>query len=391
MEYSVKHLSQEELYILLETYSDNYLNIPIQKDPNHFSSKAKGFRLNKLPKHLLHKLYYDEINKEPNSSLVGHLIDNMTERFDDIGISDLIESFKGNVLELSSQIEYMIAESNLNVSPHTILLACKYECSAEEINAIKAYRKCIVKLSEQQQKIFDEKCTLLQNQTGEQLKNQEARALEKYRNIENKLHTSQNDLSECEAKIKLANTEINSLNNSLVETKRNIDNLKLQLRNHDDLSKKVLTQRNEIISFNEQITYLNSIIQELQSKALAPDDAFEITKEIIDDLKATSLTDGELKRVFHETFDKDMSVVDAWVKLSDIDNNTIISVYTAMKENRIMGSNIEELDTIENNVCIRYAIIKSLKVLFYRFLEQAAQNSKIEQHFQSEDNDTLSF
>lgn len=383
MIYSVKQLSKEEFLILLEAFSDNYLLIPIFKAPKRFESKVKGFRLKKLPKNILHMLYYNEIHGAKNSLLEEHLITYLTKCFDDAGISDLVENFNGTVFELSVQIESLISKSNLNISPHIVLMVSRYDCSQEVINTIKVYHNYIVTLMTQQKVAYEAFFAELKKHFEEETKDQEEKFSQKHKEIEKKLIESQNNLHDCECERERTAIEVTRLNNTITETKRLVDTLRSQLHDYDALNKKAADQRTEISSLNEQIEKLNAIIQNLETKVLSPDDILDICREVLDDLTAAGIDEQELKKIAHETFTNNMSIVDAWALLEELDKKTIEEVFSEMKKGRVSDSRIRDLDNIENNVYIRYMIIKSLKVIFFRFLEQNIQESSIKKHFQN--------
>lgn len=385
MDYSIKQLSKEEFLVLLEAFSDSYLLISIVKAPKRFESKVKGFRLKKLPKNILHMLYYNEIHGAKNSFLEEHLITNLTECFDDAGISDLVENFKGTVFELSTQLESLISKSNLNISPHTVLLVSGYDCSQEDINTIKVYHNFIIAVTTQQKVDCEASCTELKKHFEEETKDQEQKFSQKYKELERNLQECKNTLHDCEYEKDRSAVETSRLNNTITETKRLVDTLRSQLRDYDALNKKATDQCAEISSLNEQIEKLNAVIQNLETKVLSPDDVLDICREVLDDLTAAGLDERELKKIAHETFTDDMSIVDAWTLLEEFDQKTIEEVFSEMKKGRVSDSRIRDLDNIENNVYIRYMIIKSLKVIFFKFLEQNIQKSSIRKHFQSEE------
>ena len=385
MDYSVKQLSKEEFLVLLEAFSDSYLLIPIVKAPKRFESKVKGFRLKKLPKNILHMLYYNEIHGDKNSVLEEHLITNLTECLDYAGISDLVEGFKGTVFELSTQLELLISKSNLNISPHTVLMVSKYDCSQEDINTIKVYHNYLVTITTQQKVAYEASFTELKNHFQEETKDQGQKFSQRYKEIEKKLIECQNNLHDYECEREHSAIEVTRLNNTITETKRLVDTLRSQLRDYDALSKKATDQRAEISSLNEQIEKLNVVIQNLETKVLSPDDILDICREVLDDLTATGIDEQELKKIAHETFTNDMSIVDAWTLLEEFDKKAIEEVFSEMKRGSVSDSHIRDLDNIENNVYIRYMIVKSLKVIFFRFLEQNTQKSSIREHFQSEE------
>ena len=385
MDYSIKQLSKEEFLILLETFSHSYLSLPIIKAPKLFEAKVKGFRFNKLPKNILHMLYYDDIYGAQNSILEKHLISNMSTCFNETGISDLLENFKGTVFELSAELECLISKNNLTISPHTVLLVCAYDCSSEDINTIKVFHNYINMVTSQEKAAHEVSCAELKKHFEEEVKELEQNSSQKYKELEKKYQVCQSNLHDTIGERDHLASEIIHLNNTLTETTRLVDTLRSQLRDYDALSKKSNDQQAEISHLNEQIEKLNSAIQSLETKVLSPDDALDICQEVLDDLTSADLDERELKKIVHEAFTNDMSVVDAWKYLEDADRKNIEAVYSEMEKGLVSDSRIGELDSIENNVYIRYMIIKSLKVLFFRFLEQNIQKSSIKKPFQSEE------
>ena len=385
MKYSVKQLSKEELLVLLESFSGSYLSIPIIKAPKLFESKTKGFRLNKLPRNILHMLYYDDIIGSQNSILEKHLISNMSTCFNETGISELLENFRGTVLELAAQLEIIISKNDLKISPHTILLVCEYDCSSEDINTIKAFHNYIITVTTQQKSAHETSYSELKKHFEEEAKEQEQKSSFKYKDLEKKYQTSLQNFNDCMNERDRLVLDVKHLTNNLTETTRLVDTLRYQLRDYDTLSKKATDQHNEILYLNEQIEKLNDIIQNLETKVLSPDDVLDICQEVLADLNSADLEERELKKIALDIFSDDLSIVDAWKLLDDIDKKNIENVYNEMEKRRVSDSRITDLDSIENNVYIRFMIIKSLKVVFFRFLEQNMQKSNIKKPFQSEE------
>lgn len=385
MKYSVKQLSKEEFLVLIESFSGSYLSIPIIKAPKLFESKTKGFRLNKLPRNILHMLYYDDIFGSQNSILEKHLISNMSTCFNETGISELLENFRGTVLELAAQLEIIISKNDLKISPHTILLVCEYDCSSEDINTIKAFHIYNITVTTHQKSTHETTCSELKKHFEEEAKEQEQKSSFKYKDLEMKYQTSLQNFNDCMNERDRLVLDVKHLNNNLTETTRLVDTMRYQLRDYDTLSKKAADQHTEILYLNEQIEKLNDVIQNLETKVLSPDDVLYICREVLDDLNSADLEERELKKVALNIFSHDLSIVDAWKLLGDIDKKNIENVYSEMEKGRVSDSRITDLDSIENNVYIRFMIIKSLKVVFFRFLEQNIQKSNIKKPFRSEE------
>jgi hypothetical protein len=352
MEYSIKKLSKDNFYLLLDTCQENELRYPLTKNPKHFAPMAKGFRLNKLPKNILYKIYYEEINKSANNLLEELLLKCIKDQINLTKIPEIIDNFNGNIYELGISLEKEIRNNGLNISPHILLIIGKLPCEELDLNLIKDYhnyyKECISEEVAKQSATYEEQIKELRTIVDDN-------ALE----------------------IKHSKYNISEQDKKIVESNHENDALKLQLNDYD-LTKQFLT--------GQQIDEMKATIQELEYKSLSADDFLEICHTIIHDLRKTGIQESDLRANLRKLFDSSLTIADVWKIIIEKSQKKIDLIISEMAENHVNAKNIEELDDIENGICSQYLIIKSMRALFLKYLEKGASRRTIDTLFKNKVN-----
>lgn len=116
MDISLHHLTKDELYDLLDSFSESFLSQPLVKNPEHFAQATKGFRINKLPKSKLYSIYYNEISGFPGCPLELFLVTFLEKLFCDMSIPDLFTADDVDDFSLGLLIETAIRKSKILIN-----------------------------------------------------------------------------------------------------------------------------------------------------------------------------------------------------------------------------------------------------------------------------------
>ena len=116
MDISLHHLTKDELYELLDSFSKSFLSQPLVKNPEHFAQATRGFRINKLPKSKLFSIYYNEISSFPGCPLEQFLVSFLEKLFSDMSITDLFTADNADDFSLGLLIEAAIRKSKISIN-----------------------------------------------------------------------------------------------------------------------------------------------------------------------------------------------------------------------------------------------------------------------------------
>lgn len=64
----------------------------------------------------------------------------------------------------------------------------------------------------------------------------------------------------------------------------------------------------------------------------------------------------------------DHNVTAIWEKMSDINASIIEDIETAMRNNIVTTDSIDKCDEVENNILVKYIILKAIKSLYFEYL-----------------------
>lgn len=408
MNYTFKYFNSDELIDFLKVYPYGDLCKFISDNSKHFRTAIKGFRPNKLPPAILYKIYCDEIFNSPGSLTEKYVINIARFNFKDTKIEKLIDIKDDNLLITSIKIEEEIREKGLTVSSKHILKLAGIEIDDDISNLIDSINNLITKEKEKSELEATNKCkTLFDNELQNINKKyndcSEERNTLKTKNKElikalelctNKLNKQMSENSKLVNKSSELEQQINNIKNELEGNtiiKRKFDKLKVdnqnyikkvqglsknneklneQIKNHSIEKEKsdFLEKENEL--FKKEINELNNEIEVLERRQLHINVVKQLSMELLDDLKTENITEKEFIKEAKRYFSSDENITESWEKLNALEKDRLKTVAKKMKINEVTDVDIGILDDIENYIQYKYIIIKGLKIIFYKFLEQ---------------------
>lgn len=415
MNYTFKYFNNDELIDFLKVYPYGDLCKFISDNSKHFRSEIKGFRPNRLPPTLLYKIYCNEIFSSPNSLLEKYVINIAKFNFKDTKIEELIDTMDDNILITSFKIEEEIREKGLTVSSKHILKLAGLEIDDDIINLIDSLNQLVSKEKERSALEATNKCRSLydndlQNVNKKYKSCLEERKIQKTKNIEliksldlctNKLNKqiSKNSKlvdmsSELEQKVNELNDELKKFitikgkfNDLKIENENYtrkiqrlsncIDELKNQIIDHDVDKERLDILKKETELYKNTINELRNENEALERSQLHIDVVKQLSLELLDDLQTENISEKDFIKEAKRYFSSEEDIKESWEKLNNLEINELISIEEKMRKNKVTNEDIHILDDIENYVQYKYIIIKGLKIVFYKFLEQESMQKTV--------------
>lgn len=94
----------------------------------------------------------------------------------------------------------------------------------------------------------------------------------------------------------------------------------------------------------------------------------KLVMDTIEDLKENYMLEADQFDEIINSIDGDHSIIAIWKKLSDINAGIIEDVEAAMRSNILTVDIIDRCDEMENNILIKYIILKAIKSLYFEYL-----------------------
>lgn len=382
MDYSVKHLSYDELKEFLLCFPYNILSMPIVKNEKHFSKQklAKGFRANKIPMLRLAQIYYDEIQSVIDTPLESFLISSSKHNLENTQIEQIIDDCDDkNILETSCKVEGEIIKAGLTISPKHVFWLANKPISENEAKIMDSYHNLIIKKLKEEKEECSEKLSIEYKEKYTELENQ-------YFIVNSEITTERNRVRDLNGIIKQKDAMINAKDNETQALNQRISKLATDLKvakekvaEFDEIKGKAIMLKSNSEKLERIIDELNNQIAVLQEKTLDPEMIKDICVEVLEDLRTSENEDFTMKA--KEFFMKDEMLNESWRRMSNDATNKIENIIHKMKLDDIKQDDIEILDVIENYIYFSFMIIKGLKVVFYRYLEQETNRSELKSVF----------
>lgn len=390
MKYTLHTLKADYIIELFDLIPDSIFHALIGKHDKYFKKNKSfsGFRVNKAPRKLIYKVFADEIYSKSNIMIEKDLIDILKVNIKETNIEEILSTFTQDIFSISYELEKEILLSGLTISPSLLLLVSNHNISEIEKLTIDKYhtlylenKKCLtekVKLEAKEVSNDKFKKIIKENDKNKEILEYERKEVQSLKkeivSLKGDIDALNLDIEVINKSIQIKDNEINTLTKKNTNNKEKITNYKKDIQ---DLT----TQVKEAIKLKSENVKLNNIIEELKDSVLSPNTILEICSEIIDDLKGTAIDDKQLLFKSKEWFNENQSVIEAWEIMTAKENEMIKNIVSKMESNNIKNNDIEEVENIENCIYMKYMILKSLIVVFYKYLEQGVSNKSIGKMF----------
>ncbi|WP_347489815.1 hypothetical protein ABDB91_01260 [Desulfoscipio sp. XC116] len=280
MDISLHHLTKDELYELLDSFSESFLSQPLAKNPDHFAQATKGFRINKLPKSRLFPIYYNEISGFPGCPLELFLVPYLEKLFGDLSIPDLFTADDVDDFSLGLLIEAAIRKSKISINgskqipeiPAYAVLQLYKRISDETLKRhLKQISDTIESCIEQAIRTGEEKCAIsidrVRAEAAKSISEKENK-IEKLINqnhvITNQLHTLQAQNLQLQEETRTSRQQLEK--SVTIIKKYEIDNEKIRLM-ETEIERLTDEETGLSVSVKQLQEQINSITLELQSSS----------------------------------------------------------------------------------------------------------------------------
>jgi rubrerythrin len=385
MDYSLNRLTKEQITELFDEIPEGVLRDFLTKGQKHFekSKHIKGYRINKLPKAIIYKIFIDEIQSVPNTVLERNIIGFIKLNFKDTNIEAIVEAFSNDVFSTAFAIEKELISNGFTVSPAMILLITEHSITDGEKAIIDSYHKLYLETQDKTIKKTKAEIEEHSNKKYNTLLDEYNKTKNNLSIVRKEVSSLKSDLSSKEDKVKCGEQEVSALTARVKVAVIEIDELKKKFADYGEKVRIISEQAKEIKYLTTQTEELQYAISNLSSSILSPNCVIEMCAEILDDLKQESIGAEELIRQAKTLFSESESVLDAWLGLSDREKEKIENIVRLMNENTITNNDIDTLEDLESYIHIKYMIAKSLVVVFYKYLEQNTSQKKLAGQFRS--------
>lgn len=372
--------NKEVLATILNMFTEEELSEPIKNNPKGFEKRIKGFRPNKIPMKKLVNIYYDDFLFK-DSILNEFLERKIAERFDAIGISNAIIENKTNEIDLFFSIKEILLKCKLEFNVNLILDMAGIEYNKATLCSIDMGSRKLIDfmnanlnaMHDMEQKNLTDKNERLGKNIIE-LKKEKDKLRETNKAEKEKLKIQAKTITEL-------GSRINSLEESLEqlrETKAKLDERYSDLDTRygakeaetrklkDDISE----LKHQLQTKNEEIDKFNESIQELKEKQFSSSLLFETVESLIDSLKDSNENEGELINYIKTNFSEETTLINALESLQKNELKIMQEICKKMDDNLIDENDLNDLRSLENEICVEFLICKSIKSLCTRYLEQ---------------------
>ncbi len=385
MDYSLNRLTKEQVTELFDEIPEGVLRDFLTKGQKHFekSKYIKGYRINKLPKAIIYKIFINEILSVPNTALELNLIGFIKSNFKDTNIEAIVDAFSNDVFSTAFAVEKELITNGFTVSPAMILLITKHSITDGEKAMIDSYHKLYLETQEKAIKKTKEEIEENSNQKYNTLLDEYNKTKYTLSIVRKEVSSLKNDLSSMESIVKNGEQEASALTSRVKVVDMEIDELKRRFADYGEKVHIISEQAKEIKYLTTQNEELQYAISNLSASVLSPNCVTEMCAEILDDLKQESIGAEELVRQAKTLFSESESVLGAWLRLSDKEKENMEHIVRLMNENTIANNDIDILENLESYIHMKYMIVKSLIVVFYKYLEQNTSQKKLSGKFES--------
>lgn len=380
MKYKLSNIEKETLKSIFELFTEETLSVPIKENPKIYKDKVRGFRINKLPISKLVNIYYEDF-KYKNSKCLNYLSKILENKFERLGVSSVMESYQGNIVDVFFRLKAIFFKEDIKFNPRIILDISGIEYDITIVNELEKGISYIVneveskdfsiqlnekshlndrieKLEKQLTEIKLEKDTIKDNLRSEEKDNKEkSNAINELQNKILKLESSNSELSNKNGILKqsldLKTAEINEKVKMYMEEKAKIDIY------DSEKEKAIIT-----------IEDLNKKIDVLKEKQISSEMIIEVVNSLLTSIENEAFDENSFIKMIKEKFNEKTTILDALRKIEVEEKEIIDHICNKMDEGVVEERDLDSLESLENIVCIKYMIYKSVKTLCFKYMEQ---------------------
>ena len=404
---SLALLDRDDLKILFEGFTTDFLSIPLKKPAKTLVKYVPtGFRIGKLPRNMLIRMYCDAVTgNEP--SILEYVQNEISRNFENRGITDYLKKANlSNPLSVGlaiSELQSVLLDNGFTIPSYLVLLLNGIECNAAMKEASKKLYSTFVlivdKTSEDAEKRGRLDAEVSASAAIDAAEKTRKKQLKQIENLKNRLAIQQNESKELHTRIDELEEnlyqarELESRTAEILEsTNKQITTLKNEnQRLFDDLTVKNEKMREydskllELERLHQQIIDLRSELLQAKEQAYSNAVIKRLCAEVLDELRASSLSDNEILNIAKKRFTEADTIVDAWVHISDLSKEHIKEVIDNITNTEECHTTLDEIEEIEDGILIKFAVLKAIKSILYNELETEESKRTIADRFTQKD------
>lgn len=385
MKMKINDLSRDELRNLMKPLSIEALRAPVKENAKLEKKYITGFRASSVTYIQLVKLYFQEIHSA-NSDVERVLLSSVNTYLEERNLREQIESLAesqdwSECVQMGISLGTSMCEIDFTIivklfeiempdeKIKTITLICNqlYEQHKSISNSTNGYEKEKHDLEKQIEKLDREKSNL------EDKKNA---AIKQREDTERQLRKSNDQVTKSQLELEEKNTYIceketeitkhlaviNGQEQSLKEYRERIGDRDLEIK---DLKKKIIEINRELAEIsNDKIQEYNVAIDKL-------------VIETIEDLKVNYNLDAQQFDEIISSIEGEHDILTIWNRLSDINASSVADIEAAMRSNIVTTDVIDKCDDVENNILVKYIILKAIKSLYFEYLSRNEEKENL--------------
>lgn len=388
---SLALLDKDDLKILFEGFNTDFLSIPLKKPAKTLVKYVPtGFRIGKLPRNMLIRMYCDAV-KSNEPSISEFVKNEISQNFEDRGINDYLKNVDlADPLSVGlaiSELQSILLENGFTIPSYIVLLLNGVECNEAIKSASRKLYSTHVSLvekasedSEKRGKADAEAASVAAIDAAE--KNRK-KLLKRIEDLEKQLTGSQNESKELHEKYdeleeslchareseSSAAEKIESLNKQIITLKNENQKLLNDLASNGEKMREYDSKLSELEKLHQQILELHSELSQAKEKAYSDVVIQRLCSEVLDELRASSLSGNEILNIAKKRFTDSDTIVDAWVHISGFSEEHIKEVIDNITNSNENQTTLDVIEEIEDGILIKFAVLKAIKSIIYNELE----------------------
>ncbi len=174
----------------------------------------------------------------------------------------------------------------------------------------------------------------------------------------------------------------------ITQLENDVNSYKKQAHKCTDLQSENNSHKKKIIELEKKVTDLESAIEQSKQDTYSEDTLRQLVGDVIDEMKASTLSREEILDLARMKFKENESIRTGWNAISSETDKIIQRIISAFDNKNFTQDLLDEMESLEDNVLIKCAVIKSLKAVLYRELEVSSHNVDLGERFVSKQQTT---
>lgn len=385
MRMNVNELSRDEFRNLMKHLSIVALRIPVKENVKLYKKYITGFRASSVTYIQLVPLYFQEIHNA-NKDVERALLSSVNKYLEERGLREQIELLDDqqewkNCVQMGIELGNSMCEIDFEI----IIKIFSIDMPIEKIEAIaiicnqlcEQHKNMTTTISEHEKEKQDLE-TLI-----EKLNRDKSNLEDKKKSANKQRDVGEKELKGCNDLLKQTQAEFEKKNTVIkeheVELKKNAALISGQEQSLKDYKEKLSDSDLQIKDLKEEIVAIEKELSEHNEKKINEYNAAidKLVIDTIEDLKENYSLDAQQFDKIINSIDGEHNVYEVWRRLSDINASIIADIEVAMRSNIVTTDIIDRCDDVENNILVKYIILKAIKSLYFEYLSRNEQKSNI--------------